>query len=433
MNRKSIAFARVVTVTLAAGTVFAGSVSAQTTLTFWDLFSGGDGARMQQLVDGFNKSQTTYKIQRTTLAWGVPYYTKVRTSAAVGQAPNLAILHLSRLSGWADAKILQPITPAQLSSVGLKSSDFFPKLWTASTSAGQAYAVPLDTHPMVLYYNKDLAKKAGLTDANGTLKPITSMAAMNAALEAVKKSGAQGVSFENGPTSYMPWRLWLALIGQQGGSIEQNNKLTYGSLGASTLSTLTDWVKNGYAAKNVDYPTSVAQFVNGKAAFMINGAWEVPTLVDGTKSGKIKFGYGVIPFPKLYASQNTWADSHAFVIPNNVGNATSGDKLTGVLKFIAYAEKNAMTWAGGGHVPANLSVANSAAYKALKPNSDYAAIAAQNVTYDPQGWYSGAAGPLEAASAKYFPAAVNGQLPVDRAISLFEGEANKLLTATPKP
>jgi len=55
------------------------------------------------------------------------------------------------------------------------------------------------------------------------------------------------------------------------------------------------------------------------------------------------------------------------------------------------------------------------------------------VTYDPLGWYSGAAGPLEAASAKYFPAAINGQLPVDRAISLFETDAKKLLTSTPKP
>jgi len=311
--------------------------SAQTTVTFWDLFSGGDGARMQQLVDGFNKSQTAYKVQRTTLAWGVPYYTKVRTSAAVGQGPNVAILHLSRLSGWADAKILRPITTAELAGVGLKSADFFPKLWNASTSGGQAYAVPLDTHPMVLYYNKDLAKKAGLTDANGDLKPITSLADFNADLEAVKKSGAQGVSFENGPTSYMPWRIWLALLAQQGGSIEQNNKLTFGNLGASTLTTITDWVKNGYAAKNVDYPTSVAQFVNGKAAFMINGAWEVPTLVDGAKAGKIKFGYGVVPFPKLYATQNTWGDSHAFVIPNNVGNPLAGDKLNGVLKFVAYA------------------------------------------------------------------------------------------------
>ncbi|MFC4454736.1 extracellular solute-binding protein [Deinococcus sonorensis] len=421
-------------ITLAlASTTLASQASAATTITFWDLLGGGDGARMQQLVDGFNKSQGTYQIKRTTLAWGIPYYTKVRTSSAVGQGPDLAILHLSRLSGWAEAKILRPIAPAELSSAGLKGSEFFPKLWQASSYSGQNYAVPLDTHPMVLYYNKDILKKAGLLGADGTMTPITSMADFNAALAAIKKTGAQALSFENGPTSYMPWRIWLALIAQQGGSIEQGNKLTYGALGTSTLNTITDWVKNGYAGKNVDYPTSVAQFVNGKAAFMINGVWEAPTLVDGTKAGKIKFGYGVVPFPKLYSNQSTWADSHAFVLPNNVGKAADPDKVKGALQFVAYAEKNALVWAGGGHVPANLTVANGAAFKAMKPNSDYAAVAAQNVTYDPQGWYSGAAGPLEAASAKYFPAAINGQLPVDRAISLFETDAKKLLTSAPKP
>jgi len=411
----------------------AAQASAVTTINYWDLLGGGDGARMQQLVDGFNKSQPDYQIKRTTLAWGIPYYTKVRTSSAVGQGPDLAILHLSRLSGWAEAKILRPIAPAELAGAGLKGTQFFPKLWQASGYSGQNYAVPLDTHPMVLYYNKDILKKAGLLGADGNFKPITSMADFNTALAAIKKTGAQGISFENGPTSYMPWRIWLALIAQQGGSIEQNNKLTYGALGTSTLNTITDWVKNGYAGKNVDYPTSVAQFVNGKAGFMINGVWEVPTLVDGAKTGKIKFDYGVMPFPKLYANQSTWADSHAFVLPNNQGKPADAAKIKGALLFVAYAEKNALVWAGGGHVPANLNVANATAFKAMKPNVDFAATAAQNVTYDPQGWYSGAAGPLEAASAKYFPAAINGQLPVDRAISLFETDAKKLISSKPKP
>lgn len=418
---------------LLAASALATSASAQTTITFWDLLGGGDGARMQQIVDGFNKSQTAFKVQRTTLAWGVPYYTKVRTSSAVGQGPDVAILHLSRLSGWADAKILRPIAPAELSGVGMKPSGFFPKLWSASNYKGQNYAIPLDTHPMVLYYNKDVLAKAGLMGADGKPKSLNSLASFEAAMAAVKKTGALPVSFETGPNAYMPWRLWLALIGQQGGSIIENNKITYGKLGASTLATISNWGKNGYVGKNVDYATSVAQFVNGKAAFMLNGAWEVPTLVDGAKSGKIKFGYGVMPMPKLYATQNTWGDSHAFVIPNNVGKPIAGDKLKGALQFLAYANKNAMIWATGGLVPANLAVANSAQYKAMKPNSDYAAVAAQNVTYDPLGWYSGAAGPLEAASAKYFPAAMNGQLPVDRAMGLFETEAKKLLTATPKP
>jgi multiple sugar transport system substrate-binding protein len=43
---------------------------------------------------------------------------------------------------------------------------------------------------------------------------------------------------------------------------------------------------------------------------MINGNWEVPTLVDLKKQGKLTFDYGVAPFPKLFENQRTWADSH---------------------------------------------------------------------------------------------------------------------------
>jgi len=40
---------------------------------------------------------------------------------------------------------------------------------------------------------------------------------------------------------------------------------------------------------------------------------------------------------------------------------------------------------------------------------------------------------LQAISAKYFPAAIQGQLTVDRAISMFESEANKLMSGKPRP
>jgi multiple sugar transport system substrate-binding protein len=223
------------------------------------------------------------------------------------------------------------------------------------------------------------------------------------------------------------------MINQEGGQIIQNDKIVAGAPGRRALQTMSDWMKNGYMLKNPDYPTSVAQFTTGKAAFMLNGVWEVPAMVDGRKKGSVKFDYGVAPLPKFYADQDMWADSHGFAIPNNAKKPIPQERLSGVLDFVAYVQKNSMTWAEGGHIPAYLPTVNSAKYKALKPNSDYATVAAQNVAFDPAGWYSGAAGPLQAVSAKYFPAAIQGQLSVDRAISMFETEANKLMSGKPRP
>ena len=53
----------------------------------------------------------------------------------------------------------------------------------------------------------------------------------------------------------------------------------------------------------------VALFSAGRAVFMINGNWEVPTMVDLKKQGKLPFEYGVVASPKFFGNQDTWADS----------------------------------------------------------------------------------------------------------------------------
>src|ERR1700712_4296847 len=59
---------------------------AQQDITWWDFLSGGDGVRMKALIGRFNDEHPDIKINATTLEWGVPFYTKVRTSVAIGQA-----------------------------------------------------------------------------------------------------------------------------------------------------------------------------------------------------------------------------------------------------------------------------------------------------------------------------------------------------------
>jgi multiple sugar transport system substrate-binding protein len=111
---------------------------------------------------------------------------------------------------------------------------------------------------------------------------------------------------------------------------------------------------------------------------VINGNWEVPTVVDMKKQGKLPFEYGIAPFPKLFDNQDIWADSHQFAIPNNVKKPASPDKIAAALKFVAYVVKQT-TWAGGGHIPTYLPLQESDAYKQMSPNNEYSAGAAKDV------------------------------------------------------
>jgi len=89
-----------------------------------------------------------------------------------------------------------------------------------------------------------------------------------------------------------------------------------------------------------------------------------------------------------------------------------------------------MGWAEGGHIPAYRAVMESPEAKALMPNAMYAE-AANNVIYDPDGWYMGAAGPLEAIASKFMPAALYGYMTPAQAMHRFESEAARLVRKAP--
>ncbi|MFS8049412.1 extracellular solute-binding protein, partial [Rhizobium sp. BR 314] len=163
-------------------------------VVWWDFLSGGDGVRMKALIQRFNEEhKDKIEIKGTTLEWGVPYYTKLQTSAAVGQGPDIATYHLSRLAGAVTAKTVSPIDPKELESVGLKDSDYPPNAIGASTVDKVRYAVPFDVHGEVLYYNKNVLKELGALGPDGKPTGIDTLDGWRALLAKAKTAGKNGV------------------------------------------------------------------------------------------------------------------------------------------------------------------------------------------------------------------------------------------------
>src|SRR3981081_4122624 len=136
--------------------------AAPTEIIYWDFLSGGDGVRMTQIVDEFNKSQKDIQVTKSTLTWGEPFYTKVHAAVVAGETPDLMTYHLSHFAAGIASKDLRPITPEELSQAGLKASDFQQSLVDRSLAmskeygkSDQLFGVPLDIHTLVLYYNKN--------------------------------------------------------------------------------------------------------------------------------------------------------------------------------------------------------------------------------------------------------------------------------------
>ncbi len=376
---------------LSAGLV--GSNLSPGTVTYWNLFGGGDGARMQSMQQQYTDEQGPGSLQAATFAWGNPYYTKVSLATLGDAPPDVAAAHLTRQSNLALAGLLTEVTDDVLALGGLRAADFDSKVWDALQVDGKRYAIPIDTHPFVLYYNTDVCEKAGLLDSDGTLKEIRGTDQWEAALTAAKEvTGAWGASVATVGDNATSWRWFQALYSQRDGSTpwlsDRGRQLSFDEdLTISTLEYIQSLTKKGLMPPNTDYAGSQTLMFTGKSAFYLQGEWEITTAesVEGLK-------FGMVPVPTLFDRPATQGDSHTFVLPRNA--RSTPEQLQRAMTFVKSLLDQSLTWAKGGHIPAYLPTLNSPEYAALKPQSNYAG-AVSSVAYDAQAWYSGSGSNFE--------------------------------------
>jgi multiple sugar transport system substrate-binding protein len=408
---------------------FTAGAQAQETVVWWDFLGGGDGARMKKLIEDFNTANAgQIEIQATTLDWGVPFYTKVQTSAAVGEGPDVMTYHTSRIPLAVSQNVLAEIAAADWAAMGLGESDFAPAIWEAVNADGKQYAVPLDTHPIVLYYNKDKLAAAGLIGADGKPTGLDGIDGFAAAMQKIQDGGTTwGLSTFNAAGDFQFRTIYSLLCQQDGEMLTDGEWLAGDSLQKleNAVQVVSDWVTDGHAPAYTEYPAGIALFTSGESAMHINGVWEVPTFTDLAAKGELGFEWGAIELPVFFDHACTYSDSHAFAIPNNQGKEMTAEKRAAVLKVVKDIVSQGNYWATAGHIPALNSVTSSAEYQAMEPNATYAVLTA-NMVYDPKSPMAGVASPMFAAAGNAFTAAVNGEVSATDAVAEMKEELDNL-------
>lgn len=417
---------------LAASTAaaFALPAYAQQEVVWWDFLAGGDGVRMKALIERFNEEHPDIQISGTTLEWGVPFYTKVRTSAAVGQGPDVMTYHLSRMPLGLSEGVLTEITQEDLENAGLSRDDFFDRaIEAASDEDGDLYAVPFDIHSIILYYNKSYFEGSEFLDENGNLTGLDSLEAFEQALALAKENGSSApVSYATGDDGGT-YRVFFTLLKQQGGNLIEGGEVLPGDnldKAARAIEIMTRWTENGWQPEQAEYEASVALFTSGKSAFHLNGVWEVPTMVDLAAEDKLGFEWGAVQVPTLMDQEATWADSHAFAIPTQGDEEMSAEKREAVMTVIGWMEKNAIDWADAGHIPAYKPVAESEEFAQMEPNATYSTLA-DTAAYDPRSVIAGVASPVYDAAMNIISPAIHGYLEPQQAAEQIKSELQSRL------
>ena len=400
------------------------TAGAGSSLRYWNFFGGGDGERMIALVDAFRGENPQVDVTATTLAWGAPYYTKLAMAAAGGRPPDVATMHLSRLPVFAE-HLLDPWDLDVLAEFGVREEDFPAPLRERSQLDGRLYAVPIDAHPMVLFVNTDVCGEAGLLDASGALKPLTTPEAfVEAGRACAAVTGGTGTAYP-AADGFVTWMLFWTVFNQMGGTVDLTGTRAEVDRDAllRTFTWLRDYTDGTAVPRTLDAASSIAVFGSGKAGLCITGDWEVTTYLN---SG---IPFTMVPFPALFGTDVVRADGHSLVLPQQ--RSVDERSRRNAYAFVASLLKNSQGWAEGGHIPAYGPVAESPEYLALQPQSNIRGVA-DKVAFDPLAYFSGSGSTLMTQAGQILFSVHSGTTTPEQAVDQLVAWLDKQL-ATPSP
>ncbi|MFJ8542053.1 extracellular solute-binding protein [Streptomyces sp. NPDC093586] len=359
---------------------------AATRVRYWNLFSGGDGYNMIAMLDSFRKDNPGIDVKDSTLQWGSPFYTKLAMAAAGNRAPDLGVMHLGRVTGFAPGRLLDPWDVRLLAKYGVREQDFNPALWKRAVIDGKLYALPLDIHVQLCFYRRDVLKKAGLLGSDGRMVPVTSTEEWFDVLKEAKKATRKGLQTLGLHVNDLnvQWWMFVTFYTQLGGTWfdAADTEVTFDTDKATeVLEFLRRHITDGYSVAGA---ADAEQFVNG-APFTWEGNWSVPVFDTA------KLDYGATPLPPVFGKRATHAESHAFVLPHQSGRG--GAENEAAHRLAAYVVRHAQQWAGGGHIPAYTPTLSTAAYRKLRPQSEYVSAMDHQAT-EPKVWFAGSTGLL---------------------------------------
>ncbi len=336
-------------------------------LVFWSLFSGGDGAFMDQIIAAYNATEPNMPVQSIMLVWG-DYYTKLQTAVAAGKGPDIGVCHASKLPELVEQGAVVPIDK-YLTDIGINMSDLYNQgSMNSVTFDGETYGIPLDTHAEIMYFNRDILADAGVAlNASGQLdmNSADQLFAILDKIKAVIPEGSSALSLPNSGDD--PFRVWWATYFQMGGTPILSHDGTEVTLDKEIAIEAAKFTKRlydeGYVLEGID--NHQAFFQSGKAGLSFGGTWAV-----GSYEKTAELNFGAQKFPRLFAQDACWADAHILIIPFAKGR-TEQETLEAVKFIVSTASDGGATWAKSGQIPSNIHVLNSKAYEDLPYRSDY--------------------------------------------------------------
>lgn len=304
---------------LAAGAVATfglGVARAQTTeISFF--YPVAVGGAIAKTIDGFAADfmKANPGIKVTPIYAGTYQETLVKalTAHKSGTPPVTSVLLSTDMFTLIDEDAIVPIDNfVKTADDKAWLSGFYPAFMMNSRTGGKTWGVPFQRSTVVMYYNKDLFKEAGL-DPN---KPPQTWAELKAAATRLTKKDASGKVTQWGvqiPSSGFPYWLFQTLTTTNGAILANEAGTQVKFDDPKVIEALQYWVDLGKAGIHppgvVEWGTTPKDFFEKKTAIMYT---TTGNLTNVKNNAKFDFGVAMIPGNVRKGSPTGGGNFHIF-------------------------------------------------------------------------------------------------------------------------
>jgi multiple sugar transport system substrate-binding protein len=270
-----------------------GSAATKITLTEEDYFNTpGQIAALALYSKQFEAAHPGVTIKRQYVPFA-NLNTKLLTQAAGHALPNLLAVDNPFVSTMISTGQVIPLSDLK----GFSTKGYFPAVIKEGFSNGKYYSLPVaGANSIALMYNIAMLKAANIS-------PPKTWAQLVTAAKALTTPDHYGIALTCEAAEDTTWQ-WEPYFWSNGGKFTFANVAS--APGVQALSLWKQLIDDGSASKDClnwsQTPAASTQFIDGKAAMMVNGPWNFPTL----KQNKMFYGkqFGIVPVPVRVPGQH---------------------------------------------------------------------------------------------------------------------------------
>ncbi len=246
-----------------------GTREARTTLRFWAM--GREGEVVQELVRDFERENPSVHVVVQQIPWGAAHE-KLLTAHVGRSSPDVAQLGNTWIAEFTALRAIAPLERRIAASRVVRPDGYFAGIWDTNVMDGVPYGVPWYVDTRVLFYRRDLLRRAGFDSIPGD------WAGWLRSMEAMRRVAGPGKFAIFLPTNeYTPW----IVLGMQAGSPLLKDDDTRGAFSDSAYRRAAafylDVFRRGLAPNvaGATIANRYQEFERGTFGMYISGPWDV--------------------------------------------------------------------------------------------------------------------------------------------------------------